>query len=525
MDSDHDGHPDRIAVAILRPAETRRGMRVATVLQASPYTGRATNAATVTPPDPGVFSEWYSGYFVPRGYAVAEVEMQGTGQSEGCPTTGGPDDTRSVTAAIRWLTGRAVGHYAGGKLARADWSTGAIGMIGLSYDGTLAEAAATTGIAGLRTIVPESAISSWYDYARDQGIGYAGSWGDRYPEYQADRVISDAARAKCADVLTTLGDDAGDATYDYTPFWAERNYLPHVGRIRASVLLAQGLTDPKVRGREFSTFWRDLVRYHVPRKLWLHNGGHVDPIEAGAQQWQETVHRWMDYWLYHIPSGIMSEPRVDIQRPNGAWETDTDWPAPTAHDTRLFLRASSTTGTGTLASSPSPAATQSLVDDPNQPEGTMIADPAVGQAHRLVYVSPALPQAARLSGTPEISIRTSSSTPSTPLTALLVDYDNSSAITPADKSGPPPTSPIITRGSIDAKNRYSLTSQTPLQPGRTYTITWQLHATDYVIPAGHHIGLAIVANDNEYIAGDPAAGTVTIDLGPSNIVLPLSNVR
>ncbi|MEU5864380.1 CocE/NonD family hydrolase [Nonomuraea sp. NPDC047529] len=40
-------------------------------------------------------------------------------------------------------------------------------MIGLSYDGTLAEAVAARG-EGLRTIVPEGAISSWYDYARDR---------------------------------------------------------------------------------------------------------------------------------------------------------------------------------------------------------------------------------------------------------------------------------------------------------------------------------------------------------------------
>ncbi|MGW2158956.1 CocE/NonD family hydrolase [Nonomuraea sp. NPDC001699] len=55
-----------------------------------------------------------------------------------------------------------------------DWSTGAVGMIGLSCDGTLAEAVAARG-EGLRTIVPEGAISSWYDYARDQGIAYPDS--------------------------------------------------------------------------------------------------------------------------------------------------------------------------------------------------------------------------------------------------------------------------------------------------------------------------------------------------------------
>ncbi len=48
----------------------------------------------------------------------------------------------------------------------ADWSTGKAGMIGKSYDGTLANGVAATGVEGLETIVPISAISSWYKYQR-----------------------------------------------------------------------------------------------------------------------------------------------------------------------------------------------------------------------------------------------------------------------------------------------------------------------------------------------------------------------
>lgn len=43
-------------------------------------------------------------------------------------------------------------------------------MTGRSYLGTLATAAATTGVEGLETIISEAAISSWYDYYRDGGL-------------------------------------------------------------------------------------------------------------------------------------------------------------------------------------------------------------------------------------------------------------------------------------------------------------------------------------------------------------------
>ena len=43
-------------------------------------------------------------------------------------------------------------------------------MIGKSYDGTLSNGVAATGVEGLKTIVPISAISAWYNYSRDNGI-------------------------------------------------------------------------------------------------------------------------------------------------------------------------------------------------------------------------------------------------------------------------------------------------------------------------------------------------------------------
>ena len=43
-------------------------------------------------------------------------------------------------------------------------------MIGKSYDGTLSNGVAATGVEGLKTIVPISAISAWYNYSRTGGV-------------------------------------------------------------------------------------------------------------------------------------------------------------------------------------------------------------------------------------------------------------------------------------------------------------------------------------------------------------------
>ena len=66
-------------------------------------------------------------------------------------------------------------------------------MIGKSYDGTLANAVAATGVSGLETIVPISAISSWYKYQRSNGVVY----NYNYTSGLANSVDTDPD-AKCA---------------------------------------------------------------------------------------------------------------------------------------------------------------------------------------------------------------------------------------------------------------------------------------------------------------------------------------
>jgi hypothetical protein len=70
---------------------------------------------------------------------------------------------------VDWLNGRTVARNRSGQRVRAGWSTGKVGMIGTSYNGTLPNAVATTGVEGLEAIVSVSAISSWYDYYRAGG--------------------------------------------------------------------------------------------------------------------------------------------------------------------------------------------------------------------------------------------------------------------------------------------------------------------------------------------------------------------
>jgi X-Pro dipeptidyl-peptidase len=548
MDSDKDGKLDRIAIQLIRPKETATGLKTPIVMEPSPYYRAPTAAAE----QPVGFRGWYDEFFVPRGYTVIEAEMQGTSRSQGCPTTGDAEDTQSIKSVVDWLNGRAKAYLANGSETVASWSTGAVGMVGVSYNGTLPNAVAATGVEGLKTIVPIAAISSWYDYTRDAGIGYQGAWGSRYPEYLANYVVSPEAKTKCAAFIKGLGDAAGDDSYDYTPFWAERDYRPDVSKVKASVLLVHGMEDWNVKLRHGIAWWDQLQQQGVPRKIWLHRSAHIDPVSARPDEWKRQMHRWMDHWLFGIENGIMSEPMADIQRPNGAWETHRSWPDAAARPMRLNFGPAATGVAGTLQAARPVGGAQTFRDLQTQSETTAMADYSVATPNRLAYVTAPLARETRMSGTPKVNVTVQSSTASAPLTALLVDYGPGTAITPLDFSpeelmnqkcdlidvelhincAEPQseralavTAQVITRGSLDLKNHSSATSGTPLVPGQSYKATWELHGKDYVIPAGHRIGLVLMSNDRSYITVDQAAGALTVALDGSSLDIPVVGGR
>ena len=114
----------------------------------------------------------------------------GHGPLHGCADEGAASDIDSVKAVIDWLNGRAKAVDINGKPVKANWATAKSGMIGKSYDGTLANGVAATGVKGLKTIVPISAISSWYDYDRSQGVPFSYN----YPAGLSELVESNRTR-------------------------------------------------------------------------------------------------------------------------------------------------------------------------------------------------------------------------------------------------------------------------------------------------------------------------------------------
>ncbi|WP_079185860.1 Xaa-Pro dipeptidyl-peptidase [Streptomyces sp. CB01580] len=556
LDGDGDGRNDRVAVDIVRPREpARQGRRIPVIMDASPYyscCGRGNESQLKTYDADGrpvQFPLYYDNYFVPRGYAFVAVDLAGTNRSDGCVDVGGPSDVTSAKAVIDWLNGRARGYTTrtGQRRATADWSNGRTGMIGKSYDGTVANAVAATGVDGLRTIVPIGAISSWYDYYFSQGAPLY----DGGPDRLSDGVESPEARGRCTAVQRRLVEGA-PRSGDWTRLWTERDYVKDARKVRASVFAVHGMQDLNVRTKHLGQWWDALAARGVERRIWLSQAGHVDPFDFRRAEWVDTLHRWFDHYLLGYDNGIEREPMADIERSPGQWSTDRFWPPRTTHAVTVRPGPGAAPGVGTLGLRPArPGATETFTDDPALNELEWAADADRPTAAKAAFRTPPLSRDLRLSGSSTVTVTATPTTSSAHLSAVLVDlgpdtirdYGASGegittlpgrtcwgASTTGDSACFKETRAdtatvdrtVFSRGWADLGTHASAGHGRPLTPGRAHTITLRLAATDHVVQAGHRLALIVAGTDRGLIEPPDSTPTLTLDLARTSATLPLA---
>ena len=540
MDTDKDGRPDTIAVDIIRPSEpASAGQKVPVIMDASPYflcCGRGNESQLKTYDSKGVIAAmplYYDNYFVPRGYAEVGVDVLGTNRSTGCGDLGGPGEIAGITAVIDWLNGRNTAVDLAGKPVTAAWATGAVGMIGKSYDGTLANGVAATGVVGLKTIVPISAIDNWYFYTRSHGVVYY----DNYPSYLTTAVgrtdgVCNAQRAQ-------LDVSADDASGDQNAFWQARNYLKDAGRVTASVLESHGVNDTNVQTDNLSTWWAALGQNGITRKLWLSQEGHVDPFDYRRSAWVSQLHQWFDHELMGLPNGVLDQPQVTVERSPNTFVGQASWPT---------TRAASVVRLGTDGLGSTLGGTLALADRPSLTEQQAISTPSQPVAGRLMFTSAPLSKDVRLSGTPTVTLRVRADRTDTPITAKLVDYGASlrpvgegvtnastsscwGQSTPVDSACyldvnhlfAASSASVLSRGWVDASHARSSIEPTPLVPGKWRLITIPLRAQDVTLAQGHQLGVVVSLSDTEFTTPNSTGATITVDLTQSSLSLPLTS--
>ncbi|MFD3517125.1 Xaa-Pro dipeptidyl-peptidase [Streptomyces sp. NPDC058657] len=555
VDGDKDGRTDRVAVDIVRPRETdRTGRRIPVIMDASPYyscCGRGNESQKKTYDAQGRplrMPLFYDNYFVPRGYGYLAVDFTGTSRSDGCVDVGGRSEIASAKAVIDWLNGRGTGYTTrtGAERTRATWSNGSTGMIGKSWDGTVANGVAATGVKGLRTIVPIGAISSWYDYYFQQGADLY----DGGPDGLAARIENPENAGRCAPVKKYLSDQA-PLNGDRTAMWDDRDFVPDARKVKASVFAVHGMQDLNVRMNHFGKWWDALAEQGVERKVWLSQTGHVDPFDFRRAEWVKTLHRWFDHELMGYDNDIDREPMADIERAPDRWSTDRVWPPRGTDATRVRPQQGSTAGVGTLGlRRAEPGAAMTFTDDPKLDETVWAAKIDTGTPEKAGFATKPLSRDLRLAGSAKVTLKVTPSTTSANLSAVLVDLgpdtirdygargegittlDTRScwgASVPGDSACFKDTAAttaavdftVFSRGWASLAHHRGDGKARPLTPGRSYEITVDLAASDHVVPAGHRLALIVAGTDAGLVEAPDTRPTVGLDLAGTSAKLPV----
>ena len=435
------------------------------------------------------------------GYAYARIDVRGTYNSGGCWDYGGLKERQDGYDVVEWFGG--VKHD-GTPSPAATWSNGKVAMVGASYDGTTANAAAVEQPPHLATIVPISAISRWWGYAYQQGARatYSGESADIDPPSDTPTDFMFAyglipppdqnglnspeqfvpRLTPCDRANQTL--HGYDPQPDYDDFWRERDYLVRADLVNVPVLVAHGQLDFNVKTWEGTAWFQAL---DVPKKLLIGQWPHALPGHPTG--WNTYLKRWFDRWLLGTLNGIDSEPAVNVQDNTGAWRTDAAW------------------GEGATAAVALGGGTRALLDDGALTESEMVRGLSPSR-----YARVPLPATAgmHIQGRPVLHLSASSDAPSTHFVAVLCDV------------GPTGACSVVSRAFMNARYRSSLETGVDLVPGERATFDLEFIDKDYRLAPDHRFELIIASSSLTWVASNELRATNTLYLDDSTVDLPLA---
>jgi predicted acyl esterase len=452
------------------------------------------------------------------GYAVARVDLRGTGSSEGLATDEYPASERAdLCQVIAWL-------------AAQPWSTGAVGMYGTSYSGFNSLQVAAERPPALKAVVAIYASDDRYT----DDVHYTGGAVKLldlvdYPLYMVamnalppvPSVAGPGWRERWRERVEGLEpwllrwlEEQVDG-----PYWRQGSLRPAYGRIACPTMLVAGWAD----GYRNATF-RVLERLQAPSRLlvgpWSHMATDASLPGPRIDLVPEMV-RWWDRWLRGRRNGVDEGPPVtvfvrhatrpapDLVEHAGTWRDEPVWPPDRATTLPLPLSGAAPAGgevdrlevRGDVGSAAWISCAGHL---PFGQPGDQRSD----DAWSLAYDWP-LERELEVLGHPRLAVRVGASAPVAFLSAKLCDVF------------PDGTSALVARGFLNLTQRRSRTAPEPMRPGVVEAVEVELDATSWGFPAGHRLRLSLAGADWPNLVPPPAPVTLTVERDGSVLTLPV----
>ena len=486
-------------------------------------------------------------YFAQRGYVAVFAEGRGTGTSEGVMADYfDAQSFRDGYDLVEWA-------------AAQKWSTGKVGMTGISYGAINA-----TRVAALRPphLAAISVNSSYANFYGDHWFPGGVRSNHPYVWHGATNVLSTMLRGPVYD------DGRGGKVVDlerwkrhqvenkwegffmpqwehtsYDAYWREKDLRSKYADFAVPTLQFANYFDHARNHDEAYQNYQILKAKNVPQKLvvgpWTHGGFGPSHVVDFAL----TTVAWFDRFLKGFDNGITREPPITlfVMREN-RWRNEEEWPIARTVPTTMYLGADGglTPSVPDRAGPPRRFTYRPWVGSAAGPYGTWFdaaygdflvqPDQRVDEAESLTFTSAPLTDDVETTGMAEISFLAASSATTTDFTIKLSD------VLPDGRSE------LVTRGWINSSYRESnvnprlpsewrFVEPTPIVAGQPYRFRVTLQNIAYLFQRGHRVRVTIASSDwpSSWPNAIPAENEIRFEElgrgGASFIVLPVVPAR
>lgn len=447
-------------------------------------------------------------FFASQGYVFVNVDIRGTGDSEGFNDGPSSDAERSdLVEVIRWC-------------ARQPWSSGAVGMIGISYTAGVCYDAARQAPPELKAVVLCQMCSDWYDGMACPG-GTPRLFGlENFAPLMAAYNFAPPAAHRVGESWREIWAQRLAHSTPWSlayvehlldgPYWQQRLLRDRHDDVRAAVMLMGGWCD---------WYGDDMLkvfsRLRSPKRIIVGPWTHNYPENAWPLPRISDRHECLRWFDRHL-KGIDTDPQhpVDLEPPvsvfvrgfappaplrreePGRFRQETQWPPPCdlqgwalgAHGT-LSAQADEGSGVREAGEDALPYRPDAGVAAGRYAIGQFLPgwgmpdDQRIDEGLSLVFSTPPLGDALEVVGVPRLRLHYRAGAPTAFVSAKLCDV------------APDGTSVLVSRAVQNLTHRSSHETPEPLVPGQTYVLDLALQACAYQFAPGHRVRLMLAAAD------------------------------
>jgi len=561
----------RIAIDLYLPAPLENSTRLPAILLQTRYwrAARLHPQAGVDPADPLASAKMsnYKRRFLAQGYAWVDMDVRGTGASFGDRQSEFSDqEVRDGGEVIDWII-------------QQPWSSGMVGALGISYDGTTAELLMANCHPALKASAPMFALFDAYlDVAFPGGIRsdwFLDTWG-YFNEILDRNEVPDASQGIELGVLPVDEDTDGsllaEAVDEHRRNIPVRQQLEgiayrddrsaHDARVNLDAISPSFKQDQVAKSGTaiysisgwfdgaypHSAIKRFLTLPNPGSKLligpWNHGGWtNISPYKGGPAEFDlpEELLRFFDFHLKGIDTGIEQEKRIHYFTMGAeCWKGSNTWP-PVSTPAIYYFNPN-----GLLADKPPEADGGSDLYAPDYQAGTgertrwnsligmpienPYPDRAEQDARLLCYTTQPLGQDCEVTGHPVVQLFLQVDAGEVDVFVYLEDVDPQGQVS------------YVTEDILRASQRklsfeppsyrtpapwrsFRRADAVPVEPDETMQLVFDLIPTSYVFRQGHAIRIALAGADKDhfYPSGKgPSTWQVFHDRQkPSHISLPV----